>query len=291
MIWQKDVVRAHLLNQIEGLVGAQGANFVSTLVNNKGSFEQSLFTTIVGVVTLILGALGVFSALQGSLDTIWNVEEAKPKGFLQGIERVILNRLLSFGMILGVGFLLLVSLVISTALSAMQRSLGGVVPFSGWMLQLINLMISIGVITVLFALMFKFLPDARIAWRDVWLGAFATAILFSIGKTLIGIYLGNSNVASSYGAAGSLIVLLLWIYYSAQILFFGAELTQVYANRFGSKIVPEGSTQPGAAPVPVTGRERVGNENREIARIFGGVVLASFITGALATLLGIKKIR
>jgi membrane protein len=176
----------------------------------------------------------------------------------------------------------------------------------------VNLVISIGVITVLFALIFKFLPDAEIAWRDVWLGAFVTAVLFSLGKFLIGLYLGNSAVASSFGAAGSLVLLLIWIYYSAQILLFGAELTQVYANKFGSKIVPEAEeetvqagaiSQSGRIPsrefrpqlaVPAASaisirESRLEQENRQTARVFVGLMVASFFTGILTTILGLKR--
>jgi membrane protein len=179
-------------------------------------------------------------------------------------------------------------------------------------LQFANLVISIGVITVLFALIYKFLPDAEIAWRDVWLGAFVTAILFSLGKMLIGLYLGNSAVASSFGAAGSLALLLIWIYYSAQILFFGAEFTQVYANNYGSKIVPEEdaqaiepgkSPQPGRKPtrefkpqtaIPVTGisarpEKELEKQNQQTARAFVGLMAVSFFTGILTAILGLRR--
>jgi membrane protein len=215
-------------------------------------------------------------------------------------------------MILGIGFLLLVSLVISAGLSAVQETVGNAVPLSEILLQLLNLFVSIAVITVLFALIFKFLPDAEIAWRDVWLGAFVTALLFSLGKFLIGLYLGNSTVGSSFGAAGSLVLLLLWIYYSAQILLFGAEFTQVYANKFGSKIVPEGeevSTQTGSDPQPgqkptsgvqprlptpaaaaITARtDRLEQQNQQTARVFVGLLAASFFTGILTTIFGLKR--
>jgi uncharacterized BrkB/YihY/UPF0761 family membrane protein len=214
-------------------------------------------------------------------------------------------------MILGIGFLLLVSLVISAGLSAVQETVGNAVPISEILLQIANLVISIGVITVLFALIFKFLPDAEIAWRDVWLGAFVTALLFSLGKFLIGLYLGNSAVASSFGAAGSLVLLLVWIYYSAQILFFGAEFTQVYANNYGSKIVPEveQTDQPVATPqarrkpvrqtepqlgIPaasaISAREsKLEQKNRQTARVFVGLMAASFFTGILTTIFGLKR--
>ncbi|HSE36465.1 MAG TPA: YhjD/YihY/BrkB family envelope integrity protein, partial [Blastocatellia bacterium] len=144
----------------------------------------------------------------------------------------------------GVGFLLLVSLVLSAALSALGKYLGGLLPLPSLILQIINFVVSFGVITLLFALMFKVLPDVEISWRDVWIGAAITAGMFAVGKLLIGLYLGRSAVGTAYGAAGSLIVILIWIYYSAQILFFGAELTQVYTNRYGSRLKPARNAEP-----------------------------------------------
>ena len=254
LIWEADVVRTQLLNQIQGLVGVEGATFVADLITNTGSQTEGIVATLIGIITLLFGALGVFNELHNSLNIIWEVEEEKPKGFLQTIKKVVIDRLLSFTMILGIGFLLLVSLVVSAGLSATQETIGNAIPLSEFLLQIVNTIISIAVITVLFALMYKFLPDAEIAWRDVWVGAFITSIFFSLGKTAIGLYLGNSAVASSFGAAGSLILLLVWIYYSAQILFFGAEFTQVYANKYGSKIIPEA-------------KKRLHNSNRKEPKI------------------------
>jgi membrane protein len=316
LFWSRDAVQGQVLNQVEGLVGAEGRTFISDLLTSASSPARGIFGTIVGVVTLIFGALGVFNELHNALNTIWEVEEEEDtkSGFIEGIKKILFGRLLSFGMILGIGFLLLVSLVISAGLSAVQETVGNAVPVSEILLQIVNLVISIGVITVLFALIFKFLPDAEIAWRDVWLGAFVTALLFSLGKFLIGLYLGNSAVASSFGAAGSLVLLLIWIYYSAQILLFGAEFTQVYANQYGSKIVPEGersAEQPGAVAQPrrqpardVQPRPRLAmpaaaaistregtleRENRQTARVFAGLMAASFFTGILTTIFGLKR--
>jgi membrane protein len=306
LIWEADVVRTQVLNQIQGLVGPEGADFVAGLITGTGSQTEDLVATIIGIITLLFGALGVFNELHNSLNTIWEVGEEKPKGFLQTVKKVIIDRLLSFTMILGIGFLLLVSLVISAGLSATQETIRNTIPISEFILQIANTIISIGVITVLFALMYKFLPDAEIAWRDVWVGAFITSVFFSVGKTAIGLYLGNSAVASSFGAAGSLVLLLLWIYYSAQILFFGAEFTQVYANKYGSKIIPEGEgkTAPPEskgtkdlrakpalpAPTAIAGREsRLERENGQTARILFGLMAASFFTGIMTTILGLKR--
>ena len=312
LFWSQDVVQSQVLNQIEGLVGAEGRTFVSDLLTSASNPAKGIFATIIGIVTLLFGALGVFNELHNALNTIWEVKEEETTGFVESIKKVIFGRLLSFTMILGIGFLLLVSLVISAALSAVQETIGNAIPVSEILLQIVNLIISIGVITVLFALIFKFLPDADIAWRDVWLGAFVTALLFSLGKFLIGLYLGNSSVGSSFGAAGSLVLLLLWIYYSAQILLFGAEFTQVYANKLGSKIVPEGeeaAAQPAATPQPerkptkelqpqlapvaaaaiATREVRSERQNQQTARVFVGLMAASFFTGILTTIFGLKR--
>jgi len=307
LLWQRDAVQQQVLNQIGGLVGAQGQTFVAGLLQSASHPAQGIIATIIGIITLLFGALGAFNELQNALNTIWGVEEKKVTGLWNTIRQQVINRFLSFAMILGIGFLLLVSLVVSTGLTAMGTWLGSVLPFQQLILQIINLVISIGFITVLFAFIFKFLPDAEIAWRDVWAGAFFTAVLFSIGKTAIGLYLGSRAVATTFGAAGSLVILLLWIYYSAQILFFGAEFTQVYANRLGPKLVAEGAPKahggslepvrrPGKQPVqrqiiPVTAPthyvgERIEKENQQTARFIFGLMTASFLTGIMTSIFG-----
>lgn len=312
LFWEKQVVQSQVMSQIQGLVGTQGASFVSNLLTSASNPARGITATVLGIITLLFGALGAFNELHDALNTIWEVKEEETKGFLQSIKKIVFDRFLSFAMILGIGFLLLVSLVISTGLSALQTLVGNIFPFSDAILQIINLLISMGVITVLFALIYKFLPDAEIAWRDVWLGAFVTSILFSLGKFAIGLYLGNSAIGSSFGAAGSLVVVLVWIYYSAQILFFGAEFTEVYANNYGSKIVPEAeesgsparphlqpgkrSTKQARLPVaiPVTSAGPVRDirqekENQETARVFAGLMAVSFFTGILATIFGLRR--
>jgi membrane protein len=312
LFWQQQAVQQQVMGQIQGLVGQDGAKFVADLLASGSDPARGIAATVLGILTLILGALSVFNELHNALNTIWEIKEEETKGFLQSVKKIIFDRFLSFAMILGIGFLLLVSLVISAGLSAVQTTIGNLFPFSEIILQLINLVLSIGVITVLFALIYKFLPDAEIAWRDVWLGAFVTAVLFALGKLLIGIYLGNSAVTSSFGAAGSLVLLLVWIYYSAQIFFFGAEFTEVYANHYGSKIVPEGEPATSSptetksserkpirnlrpqlavpAASAIAGREgRLEKENRQTARVFVGLLAASFLTGIVTTILGFRK--
>ena len=209
LLWQRDAAQQAVLNQIGGLVGAQGQTFVASLLDSASHPAQGIIATIVGIVTLLFGALGAFNELHNALNTIWDVEEEKVTGLWNSIRKTIIERFLSFAMILVIGFLMLVSLVVSTALTAFGTWIGGLLPFQDVILQIINLVISLLFLTVLFALIFKYLPDAEIAWRDVWVGAFFTALLFSIGKTLIGLYLGSIAVGTTFGAAGSLVIILL----------------------------------------------------------------------------------
>ncbi len=231
----EEAVRGQLDNQIQGLIGREGADTIQEIIANSSRPADNILATVIGVVTLLLGASGVFGQLQEALNTVWGVEP-KPG---QGILAIVKDRFFSFTMVLGVGFLLLVSLIISTVLSAVNTFAVGLLP--GWetLFMILNQVISFLVITLLFGMIYKVLPDVKIAWRDVWVGAAITALLFTIGKALIGLYLGNSSIASTYGAAGSFAVILVWIFYSAQILLFGAEFTQVYAKRYGSRIVPD----------------------------------------------------
>ncbi|HET7510272.1 MAG TPA: YihY/virulence factor BrkB family protein [Solirubrobacterales bacterium] len=248
----RDAVEGRLVGEISGLVGPQGGQAIQTMVANAGRHGSGLLATVVGVVTILFGAMGVFTQLQGSLDHIWDV---RPKPG-RGIKGIVMSRAAAFGMLLGIGFLLLVSLVVSTALTTVGTYFAGLLPAGKVLLQVVSELFSFAVVTALFAMLFRFLPDVRIAWRDVWVGAVSTALLFTLGKYLIGLYLGRSSVASVYGAAGSLVIVLLWIYYSAMILFFGAEITQVYARRYGTRI------QPDKHAMPVPGREH-GEKKKE----------------------------
>jgi YihY family inner membrane protein len=210
---------------------------------------------MVGLATLAWSASSVFAQLQEALNTIWEVEPKPGAGLLGTVRR----RVLSMTMVLGIGFLLLVSLVLSAGLAALGRFFGGLLPGAEALWQVVEFAVSFGVVTLLFAAIYKVLPDAEIRWGDVWVGAAATALLFALGKLLIGLYLGHASVGSTYGAAGSLLVLLVWIYYSAQILFFGAEFTQAYARRYGSRIVPA----EGAVAVTEEARAQQGMPDRE----------------------------
>jgi Predicted membrane protein len=231
--WGEDAVRGELMRQIGGMVGENGATAIESVVRSSSEEpDQGIVATVASVVVLVVGATTVFAELQSALDRIWEVP-AKEKA--SGIFSMIRARLLSFGLVLSLAFLLLVSLIVSTMLSAFGGWLGGLMP--GWeiILHVLNLAVSFGILVILFAMIYKFMPQADVAWRDVWTGAVVTALLFELGKLLIGLYVGKSAVASSYAAAGSLVVVLIWVYYAAQVFLLGAEFTWVYANEHGSR--------------------------------------------------------
>lgn len=230
------VVENQIVSQAGSLMGARGSEAIQTILDSAESPGGSeLVPTLIGVALLLLGASGVFTQLQDAMNTIWNVE-ADPN---RGIVGAIKERFLSFTMVLAIGFILLVSLLLSTLLTTFGDYLGRLVSEASILLAILNFIISFGVITGLFALMFKTIPDVDITWRDVAIGAVLTAILFKIGEYALGIYFDRSDPTSAFGAAGSVILLLLWVYYSVQILFLGAEFTQVYATEYGSGIQPE----------------------------------------------------
>ncbi len=227
------LVEEKMLAAIRQSAGAGAADAVRDMVTASfGRPRQSIVAQVVGWVTFMLGAAGVFASLQDALNTIWHAEPPKLP-----LWTAIRDRVASIGMLLVIGFLLLVTTALNAAIAYISVSVTRVLPFPGadWVFALANVLISLVLIAMLFALMFKYLPDTAIAWRDVWTGAVATSVAFVIGQTIIAFYLGRAGVASAYGAAGSLLVLLLWIYYSSMILLFGAEFTRVYAERHGSR--------------------------------------------------------
>lgn len=230
-LFGREAVQGLISDQLSGLIGGEGARFVENLVAAASDTDKGLVAGIISFFVLLVGATTVFAELQSALDRIWHVPESKKPS---GVWAVLRARLLSFGLILGLAFLLMASLVVSTALAAFGAWAGGLMP--GWetVLHGINTAVSLGVFTLLFAMIFKLLPSTDIAWRDVWIGAFATAVLFEIGKLLIGLYIGKSGMTESFAAAGSLVVLLAWVYYAAQIFLLGAEFTKVYADEHGS---------------------------------------------------------
>src|SRR5438132_7754486 len=238
LIFGRSQAQAQIVAQLRTLMGDAGAKAIAEMLANAAKPKSGTLAIIIGAVTMLFGAAGVFGNLKDALNTIWNVPEKKSGGIMTMLK----ERFLSFAMVLGVGFLLLVSLIIDAALASLDKAL--------W--QPVQLVISFAVVTVLFAMIFRFLPDIRIEWRDVRLGAAFTSLLFVLGKFALGLYLGKSAIGSSYGAAGSLVVLLLWVYYSAQILFFGAEFTQVYARTHGSMAKAKEEAAPDCpAPTPV----------------------------------------
>lgn len=246
----EEAVRGQIVEEFEGLMGHDAALLVQEVLRSSARPATGRMTTLIGVVTLLLGATAIFGQLQDALNSVWAVAP-KPGA---AITTLLRKRLHSFALVVGIGFLLLVSLVLSAALTGFSRYLERVLELPVDFLQIANFLVSFVLITLLFAMTYRILPDVRIAWRDVWLGSLLTSLLFVIGKTLIGLYLGRTGVASAYGAAGSLVVILLWVYYSSLIFFFGAEFTRVHSRQFrtsraqpeeGAERVPEG--QGGAA--------------------------------------------
>jgi membrane protein len=234
MVLGPEAARGQIAAELSSVVGRDAATGIQSVVASAQSKASGTVGTIIGVVTLFVGASGVFGELQFALNSIWEVR-ARPG---RGLWGEVKDRFFSFTMVLGVAFLLLVSLLLSALLSAIGHSFSSRLPGGELVWQICNFGFSLAMITGLFALIFKYVPDVEIAWADVWAGAGVTALLFTIGKSLLGIYLGKASIGSSYGAAGSLVVLVVWVYYSAQILFLGAEFTQVQARLRGRKIRP-----------------------------------------------------
>ena len=241
-VWGREAVQGQIIQQLSGLLGNEGAAGIQALIESANKPAKGLVATIISVCVLIVGATTVFAELQSAMDRVWDVPPAQKAS---GIWATLRARLLSLGFILGLGFLLAVSLVISAGVAAFGGWTSGLFP--GWeaLMQVINTVFSLGVATVLFAMIFKLMPQATVAWRDVWVGAIVTAVLFEVGKALIGLYIGKSSVTSSFAAAGSLVVLLVWVYYSAQIFLLGAEFTWVYAHEHRT---PDQAADEQAAP-------------------------------------------
>jgi membrane protein len=243
------LVRDELFGAIQQSAGKGAADAVRGMVDTAfDKPRQSLIAQVFGWIMLVAGAAGLFAALQDALNTVWHVEPPK-----KGIWITVRDRLASVGMLLAIGFLMLVTTALNAAIAYVSTYVTQALPFpgAGLLFAIVNWIVSLAIVTLLFALMFKYLPDAEIEWRDVWTGAFVTAIAFVVGQALIALYLGRASVASAYGAAGSLVVLLLWVYYSSMILLFGAEFTRVYAETHGSRIgVAPADVDPNAKATP-----------------------------------------
>jgi membrane protein len=225
-VFGPDAARGEVLAQFRGLIGTDGAEAIQSLLAAAYYSDLGFWASVIAGITLLVAATSVFAELKDSLDVIWGTQRTTRSG----IVALMRGHLLSFGLILTIGFLLLVSLGVSAALAALQKYWGGSLGATGWLLEALNSLFSFAVVFALFASIYKWLPEPRIAWRDVAVGAAVTAALFTLGKFLIGLYLGNSHIAAGFGAAGSLIVILLWVYYSTQIFIMGAELTHVYSE-------------------------------------------------------------
>lgn len=235
LFWGREAVEGTIYGQINGLIGADAAKQVQEVIKNATLSSKSTMTAVIGFITLFIGATGVFAEIQDSINTIWGLKPKPKKGWL----KMLMNRLLSFSVVVSLGFLLLVSLIINGLLEALSRRLMNLFPdVTVIFTYIVNLIITFIVTSLLFGIIFKVLPDARIRWKDVLIGAMATAALFMIGKFGISFYIGSANVGSTYGAAGSMVVMLVWVYYSAVILYFGAEFTKAYASVYGTPIKP-----------------------------------------------------
>jgi membrane protein len=249
-VFGAEAVQGVIVSELSGLIGREGAIFVQGLVRSASDTGRGLVAGLISGVVLLIGATTVFAELQSALDRIWHVPEAKKPS---GIWALLRARILSFGLILGLGFLMMVSLAVSAGVAAFGTWAGGHMP--GWeiTLQVINMVVTLSITTLLFAMIFKLMPSTPIDWRDVWVGAIVTAVLLEVGKLLIGLYLGKSSVTESFAAAGSLVVLLAWVYYAAQIFLLGAEFTKAYADEHGS-LAGQQSAAAAQATLPI-GRE------------------------------------
>jgi membrane protein len=235
VVFGPEAVRGEIVGQLDHLLGRDGARAVQGLLEGASQRRAGMLATVLGSITFVIAATGAFLELQAALNTIWRVTP-NPRGNLRGF---VVDRLRSFGLVVAIGFLLMVSLAVTAGLAALNAWLARRSPTIPLAWSGVNVLVSLAVTTALFALLYRFLPDVQLRWRDVTTGAFVTAVLFTIGQQLIGLYLGQSSVASTYGAAGSVMILLLWVYYSCQILLLGAEFTRVYAQRRGATAAPE----------------------------------------------------
>ncbi|HEX7190423.1 MAG TPA: YihY/virulence factor BrkB family protein [Thermoanaerobaculia bacterium] len=292
LVFGQEAAQGGIAAELQGVFGANVATELNTIIASAGRKGSGTIAMIIGIVTLFFGAAGVFGQLKDALNTIWNVEPKKSGGILTTIR----ERFLSMAMVLGIGFLLLVSLVIDAVISAMGHWISARFPGGEAVFQMLQLLVSLGVITVLFAMIFRYLPDTKVEWRDVWLGAGFTALLFVIGKFALGLWLGKGSLGSAYGAAGSLVILLVWIYWSAQILFFGAEFTQVYAGQRAAGSARRAEEPPTVVtvsrPVPAYAKAKGGSGAGKV--VVGGVAglfLGALVGGVSAVILVVKSAK
>ena len=282
-----EAVRGAVFEQLRDLMGQNSAQAIQEMLAHVSQPKTGLIGTVVGAAGLLLGASGVFAELQAAMDVIWRVPaQAKPSG-VWGFLR---TRLLTFGMVLGLGFLVVVSLLLSTALAALGKWWGGYLEGWQYLAQALDFGVNLIVLTGVFGAIFKFMPSQRVPWRDVWVGAAVTAVLFTIGKFLIGLYLGKSSVASSFGAFGSVVVVLVWVYYSAQIFYLGAEFGWVYAHRFGSRRDKQHAEASESSSIAGPTHDR--RRPKTYPRLsYPAAFLAGALLGALRSVRGPKRVR
>jgi membrane protein len=247
LVFGDEAARGEIFGQLDDLMGADAARGVQGMLESVNEPSKGIVASVIGVALLLVGATTVFGELQDAMDRIWRAPARDKTG---GVMKLLRTRLLSVGMILGIAFLLMVSLVLGAVISALGKWWGSF--FGGWevLAQVVNLAVGFGLTMAVFAMIYKLMPRVRVEWHDVWIGALVTSLLFTIGKFLIGLYIGKSGVASGFGAAGSLVIVFLWVYYSAQIFLMGAEFTWVYATTFGSMRKQPEAVQAAAAPAP-----------------------------------------
>jgi membrane protein len=257
LVFDTTVVQGRFLRTLEDMVGPQGAVAIHDMLANQRAENPGVMPTVIGTAMLLIGASAVFGHLKDAINTVWEIEPKPTKGKLAFLRKYVF----ALAMLLGTGFLLLVSLAVSTLLTALGDTIHLYLPGGEGLWSALDLLSSLTVISFLFALLYRYIPDAVVAWKDALLGGLVTSVLFNVGRYLIGFYLGRTNIGSAFGAAGSLVVLLVWVYYSSQIFFFGAEFTKTYATRYGSSIVPE----PHAVPVTEEARSQQGIPRHEVS--------------------------
>jgi membrane protein len=279
----QESVRLQVEQHLRGMIGGQSTGIVESMMGAATKHSHSIIATVLGTAALLLGAAGLFGQLQGALDTIWQV---KPKPG-RGIKGMIHDRFLSLAMVFGICFLLLISMILSTILAASSAAIGRALHLPVWIGHVVDFVFSVGMLTVLFAAMFKFLPDVKIPWRNVWGGGLATAVLFSIGKWGLAMYLGRASTSSAYGAAGSFVIILMWIYYASVIVFLGAELTQVVTRQSGVKVRPTENAMPqqpqAATPAPANAEQprRERPRHSAIGAVLSAAVLVKLVIAEL----------
>lgn len=287
LLFGRQAVEGSIVSQLRGLLGAPGAAVLQETIRSAQKPSTSIFTTVIGIIILLIGASGVFGQLKEALNAIFNVTKKSSRG----IKGLVLEKILTFSMVAVIGFLLIISLVASAVIAGINAYFNAVFPFPEFILEIINFIVSFGLITLLFACIYKVLPDIKIPWKYIWIGSAVTSLLFTIGKTLIGLYLGLGSVGSSYGAAASVIIILVWVYYAAMIFFYGAEITQVYARRHGAVLLPKKGSVLVPSPLSKKDQEKtlLSQKAHENLQPFLAYLLAGFLAEIMHRIAGKKS--